>query len=53
MQPQTVSIDIKLFLMTAGFNIKFNRIKGSFVLCIPLQILLGPLNQGEWRQKSV
>ena len=39
--------------MTAGFNVKFFCMKGSFVLCIPLQILFGPLNQGGRSEQSM
>jgi len=53
MQPRTVSIAIKLFLMTAGFNIIFDRMKESFVFCIPLQILLGHLNQVGWSEQNL
>jgi hypothetical protein len=48
-----VSIAIKLFLMTAAFDVKFGRIKGNFVLCVSPQILLGPLNQGGRSEQSM
>lgn len=39
--------------MTAGFNIIFDRMKESFVFCIPLQILLGHLNQVGWSEQNL